>query len=176
MIDQSIGNYVFITLTLITFFSFSILIPIYGYFHKRWKGLAIGCIVQPLICVILFFLTIGGIFIYQRHTLNKHRKDAMVKVRKIDAEGDTLIWYVKPNEECCFECREKNDDNAVLSPKNMKLFDVVPLDSFAVCIDDKIVVKFDMENRKATATEYDKPIEVISIDWDKVSAFYQKQE
>ena len=55
-----------------------------------------------------------------------------------------------------------------------KLYDVVPLDSFSVCVDDRIVVRFDLKNRMATATNYGEPIEVVRIDWDKVNAYFEK--
>ena len=50
----------------------------------------------------------------------------------------------------------------------------MPLDSFSVCVDDRIVVRFDLKNRMATATNYGEPIEVVRIDWDKVNAYFEK--
>jgi hypothetical protein len=53
--------------------------------------------------------------------------------------------------------------------ESIKLFDVVPLDSSSVSIDDRVVVRFDYKKRQITATDFGEPIEVVSIDWDKIS-------
>ena len=43
----------------------SILIPIYGYMRKRWKGLALGCLIQPIACAVILCLVFGGIVAFE---------------------------------------------------------------------------------------------------------------
>lgn len=31
---------------------------------------------------------------------------------------------------------------------------------------------FDLKNQQVTATDYDQPIEVLSVDWEKVKAYF----
>lgn len=174
MVGQGIGYYVIITMVLLTLLTATNLIPLLGFLRRRWKGLAIGCIIQPILCVILSLLTVFGAYFYQLYEFHKYHEAAMATVKKVDADGNTLSWYIKPDEECLYERRKSGKKSSFLSANNVKLYDVVPLDSFAVCIDDKIVVKFDLENRKATATEYDEPIDVDNVNWDKVSDFFKK--
>ena len=53
-------------------------------------------------------------------------------------------------------------------------YDVIRLDSVAagVSVDDRIVVRFDLKNQQVTATDYDQPIEVLRVDWEKVKAYF----
>ena len=84
---------------------------------------------------------------------------------------------MKADEECLYEFVEKDEaekDSKYLMFNKFQLFDVVPMDSFRVCVDDKIVVRFDLQNRKATAVEYDEPIKVVNVDWEKVDDFFKK--
>lgn len=41
----------------------STVIPVYGYYRKRWKGAALGCLLQPVACFIVFMLFAGGIVV-----------------------------------------------------------------------------------------------------------------
>jgi len=41
-----------------------------------------------------------------------------------------------------------------------------------VSVEDRIVVRFDIEHQKVTATDYDSPAEVVGVDWDKVKAYF----
>lgn len=173
MVGQGLGYYVIVTMILITLLTATFLIPLIGFLRKRWKGLAIGCIIQPILCAFLGLLTVFGVYFYQRYEFRKFREAAMATVKKVDADGNTHKWYLKPDEECFYELREPDQKVEFQFVNHVKLYDVVPLDSFAVCVDDKIVVKFDLENRKASATEYDEPIDVDKVDWDKVSDFFK---
>ena len=173
MIDQGIGYYAIITLIAFSFMAVTIIIPIYGYFHKRWKGLARGCIIQPIVCALIVLLTVLGVYFYQKHDFKKHREAAMVTVKKkVDSEGMAQIWHLKPNEECFFERRNINRKSEFLFVNRIKLYDVVPLDSSTLCVDDKIFVKFDLKKHKVTASEFDEPLDVVSVNWDKVSSFF----
>lgn len=147
----------------------SIVIPFYGYMRKRWKGLALGCLIQPIACIVVFGVVFGGIIAYEVLTLRQQCESAMVTVKTIEqgANGtDTLKWYLQ-DEECL-----------VKSEGNRQRYDVVRLDSLAagVSVEDRIVVRFDLKNQKATATDYDQPIEILKVDWDKVRAYFEKSK
>lgn len=162
-------------LAMVFMISFSILVivistvlPVYGYFRRRWKGVAIGCLMQPVVCAVVIGLVAGGIIIYKQISIKMDMKSAMVTVKSIEqgVNGtDTLTWYLKADEECLMDA-EKNSDR----------FDVIRLDSLktAVSVEDRIVVRFDIKNQKVTATDYDQPAEVIDVKWDKVSAYFGK--
>jgi hypothetical protein len=103
----------------------------------------------------------------------------MVTLRKTEIKGNTrhtFISHLKPDEECFYEYKKTLVSESKDNERNVdeKLYDVVPLDSFSVCVDDRIVVRFDLKNRMATATNYGEPIEVVRIDWDKVNAYFEK--
>lgn len=147
----------------------SIMIPFYGYMRKRWKGLALGCLIQPIACIVVFGVVFGGIIAYEVLTLRRQCESAMVTVKTIEqgANGtDTLKWYLQ-DEECL-----------VKSEGNRQRYDVVRLDSLAagVSVEDRIVVRFDLKNQKATATDYDSPAEILNVDWEKVQAYFKKRE
>ena len=192
MIEQVFTITVTILFILVFFGIASVFIPFYGFIRKRWKGLAIGCLIQPIICVLICVLAILFITIYHKLTIHRHKEAAMVTVKKTDANGFSHHWYVKSNEECFYEYsddedkkgkREKeekkrdNDNDEEEEDATMEeitlLFDVIPIDSFGVCVDDKVVIRFDLKEHKVTATEYDEPIEVVNIDWGKVSDYFE---
>ena len=39
---------------------------------------------------------------------------------------------------------------------------------------DRIVVTFDVKHKKVTATDMDKPMEVVQVDWEKVNDYLNK--
>lgn len=195
MIEQVFTNIATIIFIMALLWVASIFIPFYGFIKKRWKGLAIGCLIQPIIVVLVCVLSFLCIGFYYDLIISRHREAAMVTVKKTDADGFSHHWYVKPNEECFYEYnnddndndkkgkkqKERNDEddeeNKYEDPKKeiFLLYDVIPQDSFSVCIDDKIVIRFDLKEHKVTATEYDEPIEVVNVDWEKVSDYFEKQ-
>ena len=62
MIEQVFTNIATIIFIMALLWVASIFIPFYGFIKKRWKGLAIGCLIQPIIVVlvcVLSFLCIG---------------------------------------------------------------------------------------------------------------------
>lgn len=162
-----------IVVLLLSTFSF----PFIGYARKRWKGLAIGCVVQPIACVAIVTILITGIGLYEQCSENKYRDNTMVTLRGTSPEG-TENWYLNgPKEECYYKFEQ---GDSVKEEKRRKwsqssdLFDIVPLDSTSVCVDDRIIVKFDLKKRQVTATDFDKPIEVVSVDWDRVDWYWTK--
>ena len=144
----------------------SIAIPVKGYLRRRWKGVVIGCLMQPVACLVLIGVVIASFFIYRQVSLKMQMNSAMVTVKSTEqgVNGtDTVTWYLKADEECLFVSEDKTD-----------LSDVVRLDSLktGVSVEDRIVVRFDIENEKVIATDYDQPAEVVDVDWDKVKAYF----
>lgn len=179
MLEHGFGLYVAITLVLIVLLIISNAIPFYGFMHKRWKGCFLGCLIQPIFIVVASFLALGIIEIHQKSAITKLQKAAMVTLRTKGTDGNakhTFLWYLKADEECFCEPEETSDFVLKESERYevSKLFDIVPLDSFRVCVDDRIIVKFDLENRKVTASEDDDSIEVVRVDWDKVNSYFSK--
>ena len=157
----------FISLCLLVI-AISTAIPMYGYCRRRWKGVAIGCLMQPVVCLVVIGVFTAGIFIYKLINYKMEMKSAMVTVKSIEQgvnSTDTLTWYLKADEECLLDSDKKSDR-----------FDVIRLDSLktAVSVEDRMVVRFDIRNQKATATDYDLPAEVVDVNWDKVKAYFGK--
>ena len=151
----------------------SFFIPFYGFIQKRWKGLGCGCLTQVAFC-ILVMVTLGvGRTCYVRSEMRSYRDNAMVTVRKANAGGKVHVWYLNSNEECFYECKDNQSADADSTDVDkIQLFDVIPLYSAGVCVDDKVFVRFDLKKRFVTAAEYDEPIEVVNVDWDKVNDYF----
>ena len=173
---MEIGTNIIIGLFILALWVVSIFIPFYGFIQKRWKGCGCGCLAQVVFC-ILVMVTFGvGRACYVRSEIRSYRDNAMVTVRKTNAGGKVHVWYLNPNEECFYECRDNQSADADSTDVAKKqLFDVIPLDSLSVCVDDKVVVRFDLKIRFVTATEYDEPIEVVNVDWDKVNDYFNNR-
>lgn len=174
MLEQGLSFYIIIFLLCVLLLIASFAIPIWGYISKRRKGLALGCLVQPFASALLIAAIVVGCYFYQRREFKMLRKAAMVSVSTIENE-DTLIWHLKPDEECFFERHEKGSDVEALLFDNVNFFDVVALDSTAVEVDDVIKVSFDIAGRKVKATRYDQPMAVVGTDWEKVESFFQER-
>ena len=146
----------------------STVIPVYGYFRRRWKGLAIGCLVQPVVCAVLIGAAIACAIFFHKQKVKKEKNSAMVTVRSIEKNAndtDTLTWYLKTDGECLLDSDEADDH-----------FDVIRLDSLSagVSVEDRIVVRFDIKNQKASATDFDQPAEVVDVNWEKVKDYFAK--
>ena len=175
----------------IAFFMFliivaSVIVPIYGRRRKGWKGLALGCLAQPFVCAIVILIALMGIYIYELWDFKKQKDKAMVVVSSIEKKGDrvdTLIWYVKPDEECIMERKrqelgdEEEERDSTDEGTDVKLFDVVPIKNFGhgVNIEDRIMVRFDLKNHSVVATDYDDRAEVTKVDWDQVRDFFARK-
>ena len=145
----------------------STVIPVFGYFRKRWKGLAIGLLLLPVVCAVIIGAVGLGVYYYHEYSVNMEKKSAMVTVRSIEKSSndtDTLTWYLKADEECIQLDSEDYEE----------YFDVIRLDSLSagVSVEDRIVVRFDLKNQKVSATDFDKPAEVVDVNWDKVKAYF----
>ena len=180
MIVQNFTFYIIITLSVITILVISIVFPFIGYINKRWKGVAIGCLAQPMFCAVGCFLVVLGTLRYQEHNLSEYREAAIVTLRKTVTDGagrHSYTWYLKGDDECLFEMGEPRHgrfSNMERQDVQARLFDVIPLDSCSVCVDDVVVVRFDFDKRTVTATDYDEPIEVVSINWDRVKDYFAR--
>ena len=144
----------------------SVIIPIRFYNWKRWKGLVLGLVLQPIVCAILIFCVFMGFVGYHESKTNRQRESAMVAVctlRTDSAKTDTLTWYIKADDECF----RVND-------KKIKAYDVIRLDQASVGVDDRIVVKFDVKKKQVVATDFGKPIKVEKVDWEQVKAYFGK--
>ena len=144
----------------------SIVIPIYGYNRKRWKGLALGCLLQPIACGVIIIALISGYAIYSNYDIESQKKSVMVTVQTVEAsseKADTLMWYIKADEECIMQKEEKES-----------YYDVIRLDSARVGVEDRIVVSFDLKKKQVKATDLGAPIKVVNVDWDKVEAYFAK--
>ena len=173
MIEQGLFFYVIIVMVMTVLLAATISIPFYGLIKKRLKGLAIGCFLQPFVCALICILTAVGAYLYQRNELKKYRGGAMVTLKKSEANGKPHFWYLKANEECFHELWNRDEEPEYDVNGEMNLYDVVPLDSFRVCVDDVIFVKFDLEKHEVTAKEYDEPLDIVNVDWNEVKAFFQ---
>ena len=165
----------------------SVVVPIYGHRRKGWKGLALGCLAQPFVCAIVILIALLGIYAYELWDFKKETDKAMVVVRSVEKKGDrvdTLIWYVKPDEECIMERKrqtlsdEEEERDSTDEGTDVKWFDVVPIENFAhgVNIEDRIMVRFDLKNQSVVATDYDERAEVTKVDWDRVRGFFARKE
>ena len=185
-IDRDYTTILWIAFIILLIVVASVVIPIYGYKWKRWKGLALGCLAQPVVCAIVIFSVLIGIFIYELWDFKKEKDKAMVTVRSIEKNGDrvdTLIWYVKADEECIMERKkqapsdEEEERDSTDEAKDIEWFDVVPIENFAhgVNIEDRIMVRFDLKNKSVVATDYDERAEVTKVDWDQVRDYFSKK-
>jgi uncharacterized membrane protein len=179
------SNYL-IWISLITLFILvaSVTIPYYGYKKKRWKGLTIGCLLQPVVCFVVLMAIILGIYTYEYFRHKKQKEHAMVTVKTLEKKGDrvdTLYWYVKSDEECIMERKrqrydndEEEDRDSTERDRKIEWYDVVPIDNFphGVNVEDRIMVRFDLKNHSVVATDYDARAEVTKVDWDQVRAYF----
>ena len=144
----------------------STVIPVLGFFRKRWKGLAIGLLLLPVVCAVVIGAVGLGVYYYHEYSVNMEKKSAMVTVRSTEKNGneiDTLAWYLKADDEC-------------ILGSGADYYDVIRLDSLSagVSVEDRIVVRFDIKNQKVTATDYDQPAEVVDVNWEKVRDYFGK--
>jgi uncharacterized membrane protein len=162
----------------------SIAIPVYGYNRKRFKGLSLGCLLQPIISAIVIIVILLGIIGYKEWQTSKQKKETMVTIRSLESHADgvvdTLMWYIKDDGECIFEKkRDKDIEDSVKNKKDemtKQLYDVIRLNAASVGVEDRVMVKFDIKSKKVMATDLFAPAEVVSVDWEKVNAYFERKE
>ncbi|MBR0047778.1 MAG: hypothetical protein IJP74_00440 [Prevotella sp.] len=174
MLDHAFTFYFTVAMVLMAVIVASLTIPFYGFMRKRWKGMAIGCLLQPVVCGIAISIGLYFIGTHEEYDYDKMHDEAMVVLRKKGSGNKTHTWYLKADDECLYEYYENNEEERKRYRRHFheKLFDVIPMDSFRVCVDDVVVVSFDMEDRKVTAVDYDEPVEVVRVDWDRVEGYF----
>lgn len=166
--EEIISISIFVVIFGVLVIAISTFIPVYGYLRRRWKGLAIGCLVQPVVCAALIGAAVAGAFFFHDQKSEREKNSAMVTVKSIEKntnDTDTLTWYLKTDGECLLDCDDADDR-----------FDVIRLDSLSagVSVEDRIVVRFDIKNQKASATDFDQPAEVLDVNWEKVKDYFGK--
>ena len=166
--EEIISKSIFVVIFGVLVIAISTFIPVYGYLRRRWKGLAIGCLVQPVVCAVLIGAAIAGAYFFRDQKVKMEKNSAMVTVRSIEKntnDTDTLTWYLKTDGECLLDCDDVDDR-----------FDVIRLDSLSagVSVEDRIVVRFDIKNQKVSATDFDQPAEVLDVNWEKVKDYFGK--
>lgn len=173
MLIYNSEDYIYIFLLIVALFLLSFIAPLYGFSYKGWRGLGLGCMVQPLFACLLCLAGGFVVYLHQEHALSRYHNAALVVVRTTSIEKeDTLqhFWYLKPDEECLCESLPIDDDPDDADDYN--LFDVIRLDSFSLCVEDRIVVRFHPDSRTVTATDLDEPIEIVRVDSAKVEEFF----
>ena len=176
MTEQIVSFTVMVLIAIVVIATASICIPCYGFIRRRWKGLAIGCLMQPIVCLAACVLALLGIIFYHNHEIKKHQQAAMIVVKNVNDDGSILTWFLKGNEECLSQYQaNERDELDFRDYKKMKLHDIVPLDSCRFEIDDRLIVRIDQKKRKVTATDFGKAIEVVDVDWQKVDDFLKTQ-
>jgi len=180
MIDQDITFLLWTLLIALAFGVVSFLIPYYGFIHKRYKGLFLGCLVQPVVIAVIIFLAVGVFLYHSGSEVKSQRKAAMVTFWKAenDSTDTRAYYYVKNDDECFCEKGVGKEDKTIFGYDNdneTSVYDVFYVDSTTICVDDEFFVKFDFKNRKVTATDYDDPIEVTNVDWEKVEAYFKEK-
>ena len=166
--EEIISISIFVVIFGVLVIAISTFIPVYGYLRRRWKGLAIGCLVQPVVCAALIGAAVAGAFFFHDQKSEREKNSAMVTVKSIEKntnDTDTLTWYLKTDGECLLDSDDADDR-----------FDVIRLDSLSagVSVEDRIVVRFDIKNQKASATDFDQPAEVVDVNWEKVKDYFAK--
>ena len=164
---------IYLFLVLLAIAVATIIIPCYGYLRKGWKGCGLGCILQPVIAIILCGVVGGISYSRQLKIIDKNRDAAMVSVRTTAVEdSDTVVrtWYLKPDEECMCEIRPIAMDSDDYD--DIEFFDVVATDSGTLCVEDHIEVSFDLAARRVTATDFGKPIDIAHVNWENIDTYY----
>ena len=173
MIYQDPEFYVNLVLMALAILVASIIIPCYGYLRKGLKGAGLGCLIQPIIVGILITAVAVGGYNIERRIVFKNRDAALAVVRtdSVIAE-DTLsyTWYLKPDGECM--CEIRGVDEVISDYHEIQLYDVVTRqhvsDTLSLCVEDRIVVNIDRKHHTATATDFGKPIDIESINWQNI--------
>ena len=55
----------------------NVTIPYIGFSRKRYKGLFLGCLIQPIVCIAIAVVAIMSGFYYMASTVKEQRKAAI---------------------------------------------------------------------------------------------------
>ena len=180
MIDQYVGFFVTVILIAMVILVATLYLPLYGFMHKRFKGLVLGCLAQPFIFVGVLVLAVVISITYMSNDMSKYRKGAMVTIHTADKDSSGTKTHLYIGDEACFieiGKLDKTDAYSVVfdNDREVGLFNVIYVGDSTICVDDKYLIKFDLKQRKAVATEYEDTIEIAQIDWEKVEAYFLQQ-
>lgn len=179
MIDLFITFIIWAVVISMVLLAATFLIPYIGFTHRRYKGLLIGCLIQPIVFVAIIIMAVIVCFYYMASTVKEQRKAAMVTfcTAENDSTDEKTFFYVKPNGECFAEWGVGKNDNEIFgydSHNVVDLLDVFNADSTSICVDDEFLLKFDLKNRKVTVTDYEDTIEANTVDWEKVETYFKE--
>ena len=181
MTDSFITFTIWASVITIGLWAVTFTIPYIGFSRKRYKGLFLGCLIQPIVCIAIALVAIMSGLYYMASTVKEQRKAAMVTFCK--AENDTTdtkaFYYVKPDDECFTEHGVGKNDKEVFGydhDNDIDVLDVFLIDSTSILVDDEFLLKFDLKNRMVTATDYEDTIEVANVDWEKVEAYFKEKK
>ena len=201
MIYQDPEFYVNLVLMALAILVASIIIPCYGYLRKGLKGAGLGCLIQPIIAGILITAVAVGGYNIERRKVFKNRDAALAVVRTDSVIADDTLsytWYLKPDGECM--CEIRGVDEIISDYHEIQLYDIVTLnptgkrggsggaegseadasdtvlasDTLSLCVEDHIVVNFDLKSHTATATDFGKPSDIVSINWQNIERLKKK--
>lgn len=181
MTDSFINFTIWAAVITIGLWAVTFAIPYLGFTHKRYKGLFLGCLIQPIVGIVIAVVAIFVCFYYMASSVKEQRKAAMVTFSK--AENDTTdtkaFYYVKPDDECFVELGVGKDDKEIFgfdTNHDIGVVDVFLIDSTSILVDDEFLLKFNLKNRQLTALDYEDTIEVANVDWEKVDAYFKEKK
>lgn len=174
MYSSNLSIIVFCVALIISFF-----VPFYGYKKKRKKGLALGCLMQPVVFFLLGLFLTFFVVKYEDHHFSLE-EDASMAIVRYTENGDCVVsqtWILNPNGKCTMVFDQSPAANAEY-PCNIDHFveeyTIIALDSFACEVDKRVEVRFDLQRKKVIAADRSDTLEVVSVNWEKVRDFFSK--
>jgi hypothetical protein len=154
----------------------SFAVPVLAFQRWQRKGAVIGCLLQPVVLLVVSFLLIEGYFAI---TDSMHHAGTMVCVRSIEEDRNCRFeetWYIKADGTCYYEF-DKGSHSHSQEPCGNDSYGrerpVERIDSMtALKTELHLVVYFDLQHRKVTPVFGSDTIEVVSVDWDRVGKYF----
>lgn len=154
----------------------SFVIPIVAYRRWRRKGLLGGCILQPVAFVLLFIVVS---FVISSITNLCNHAGTMVCVRCVEEDRDCRMsetWYIKDNGTCHYEFEKGSHNHSVVQCGNDYYESEHSVERVASELGIKeelgMEVYFDLNRRTVTPIYYNKSVDIVSVDWDKVENYF----
>ena len=156
----------------------AVVIPTWGYRRWRRKGLIGGCLSLPLVGIVIIMVMIG---VYAALSNDSH-DDAMAYVRYVEEDRDCHFeerWFLNTDGTCYYEHDKGSHDHAVQPCGNDTYGYELSMTRVDSCLAPKIsdlIVYFNLNQRTVTPVYHQEEIEVVSVDWEKVEAFFQRRK
>ena len=159
----------------------SVILPVYGYKRWRKKGLAIGCIAQPLAILMLMLLSIALLTLFvDKPNMEKETAESMA-IFRYSENGDCIVsqtWFLKADGKCLMEFEQSPaPESEAEYPCNMDHFydnyEIQKLDSLTCDVGGRLRASFDIENQQVIALDRLDTLEVVCVDWEKVKNFFK---